>query len=81
MPLTDIQKTNSLLSKLKTKVRTSVVGGKIVFVPRDKTRFVCVNCKMKTVISMHESGQRKEENKMDEVTCDGCGTIYKKEDN
>lgn len=81
MSVTDIQKEKSLLSRLKNNIRTTIVGGKIEFVPRDKTRFVCKNCKIRTVISMHESGQRKAENKMDEVTCDGCGTIYKKEDN
>lgn len=79
MPLTDIQKEKSLLSKLKDRISTATVGGRIIKVPRDKVRFVCPNHKMKVVIDMSENSQRKEENKMEEFQCD-CGTIYIKGD-
>lgn len=79
MPISDIVKEKTLLSKLKNRVKAASVRGKIVTIPREQIRFVCPNHTMKTVIDLHESGQRKEENKMIEFTCD-CGTIYMKED-
>lgn len=78
MSISDVQKEKSLLSKLKENRRAASVRGKIVTIPKELTRFVCPNHPTKTIIDMHESGQRKENNKMTEFECT-CGTIYIKE--
>jgi hypothetical protein len=67
-----------VLATLKNRVRASNVRGKIVYIPKDRTKFLCPNHSIRTVIELIDSNLRFKQNKFDEFEC-SCGTIYIKE--
>lgn len=64
-----------VLSRLGERNVSTSSQGKIVYIPWDRTKFVCPNHRVIMTINMSDSSYRGKSNKMEEYTCD-CGIIY-----
>lgn len=63
------------LSSLSKREIPETFRGKIIYIPFERTKFVCPFHKMKTLINMADNPSREKSNKMVEFECQ-CGTIY-----
>lgn len=72
--LEDPDNPQRVLSRLR-EFPTNTVASKIIYIPWDRTKFVCPNHKIRMTINMSDSGIRDKNNKMAEFKCD-CGVTY-----
>jgi len=63
------------LSNLQRRQVPSSIKGKIIYIPYDRSKFVCPFHRLKTTINMSDNAIRDKGNKMVEHECD-CGTLY-----
>lgn len=63
------------LSSLQRKQIPSNIRGKVIYIPWDRTKFVCQFHKVKMTVNMSDNAIRDKGNKMAEFECD-CGVIY-----
>lgn len=63
------------LAALQRKQVPSNVRGKTIYIPWERTKFVCQFHKVRMTINMSDNSIRDKTHKMDEFECD-CGVIY-----